>query len=293
MMPPAEAVAAIRSFLASHADRSTGMEFSIASKGSLDSWPSLRTFLLDQVLAIDPDAAAALGREILASPTSADEWAIALRNVARGERAGESTAAYLRVKTEELIRNPAWQSEPSAGYLNAFDVLVFAGATQSTPLLSSLIQMKDRKDLAHASFLTLDRLVQQFPADLLGRLAADHALHASRPEMTGQQFARADLRDPAQRGIVKAWLLDPARSAAELRAFSGVFPNNNRFVSNNLLTEDQAIRGEDLATHDREVLAILSAWSSDPELSPVRDHLATITTRLRHFTKTPPAAAAR
>ena len=66
---------------------------------------------------------------------------------------------YLRAKTEELITNPEWQQNPSVGYLNAFDVLVHVGATESTPLLSDLIQRKDRRDLAHAGFLALDRLV--------------------------------------------------------------------------------------------------------------------------------------
>ena len=138
---------------------------------------------------------------------------------------------FLRAKTEELIRNPAWQADPSIGYLNAFDVLVHVKATASTPLLSGLIQMKDRKDLAHAGFLTLDRLVQGQPVDVLTRLAADTALQQGRPEMVAQQFARADLRDPAQQALVKNWLLDPARSAAELRSFAGVYPNNNQFVS--------------------------------------------------------------
>ncbi len=107
------------------------------------------------------------------------------------------------------------------------------------PSSSNLIQRKDRKDLAHAGFLTLDRLVQRKPLDELTRLAADRALQQSRPEMVAQQFARADLRDPAQQALVKTRLLDPARTATELRSFAGVFPNNNRFVSNNLLTSEQ------------------------------------------------------
>ena len=58
-------------------------------------------------------------RDILSKPTSADEWALALRNVGRAD----NDAAYLRSKTEELITNPGWQANPSIGYLNAFDVL--------------------------------------------------------------------------------------------------------------------------------------------------------------------------
>ncbi len=281
-MPKDEALVVIRDFLTSGKDRATGLSFEITKDGSLSEWPTFRTFLLDALLPIDPAAAAAIGREILASPTNADEWALALRNVARGEPVDES-AAYLQRKTEELIANPEWQAQPSIGYLNAFDVLVHVEATDSTPLLSQLVQRKDRADLAHAGFLTLDRLVQRQPVDLLGRLANDHALQQSRPEMVAQQFARADVRIPEQREILKAWLLDPARTSVELRSFAGVYPNNNRFVSNNLLTVESSQSGDDLASHDHEALQTVSAWAKDSAFEPVREHLALMLSRLEGF----------
>ncbi len=280
-----EAVALIRDFLASGKDRDTGMEFEIETDGSLKSWPTLRTLLLDLVAAIDPVAAAEISREILAKPTTADEWAIALRNLGKSEPTPQ-TSAFLTEKAVELIRNPAWQAAPSVGYLNAFDVLVHTEATAATPLLSGLIQNKDRKDLAHASFLTLDRLVQRQPLEMLQRLAADTALHQSRPEMTAQQFARADLRDDAQRNIVKFWLLDPSRTASELRSFAAVYPNNNHFVSHNLLTSETPPQGADLAAHDRAALRIVKSWQDDPEFQPIRDHLSSMAARLEQFTKT-------
>lgn len=281
-MPKPEALAVIRGFLASGEDRPTGLSFEISKDGSLTEWPTFRTFLMDFLLAIDPAAAAAIGREILASPTTADEWALALRNVARGEPLDES-AVFLQRKTEELIANPAWQADPSIGYLNAFDVLVHIKATDSTPLLSELVRRKDRKDLAHAGFLTLDRLVQRQPVDLLSRLTADRALQESRPEMVAQQFARADVRDPQQREILKAWLLDPARTSVELRSFAGVYPNNNRFVSNNLLTVESTPSGDDLAAHDQAALQTVTAWAADAAFDPVREHLALMLSRLEGF----------
>ncbi|MCX6866833.1 MAG: hypothetical protein NTV46_11580, partial [Verrucomicrobia bacterium] len=285
-MPRDEALAWIRAFLESGQDQPTGLPFEIAAGGNLTTWPTFRTFLLDALSAIDPAAAAALGRQILTTPTTADEWALALRNVGRVETTAEA-AALLIEKTAALIANPAWQANPSVGYLNAFDVLVHTNATASTPLLSGLIQQKDRKDLAHAGFLTLDRLVQRNPAEVLPQLAADTALQQSRPEMTAQQFARADLRDETQRGIVKSWLLDPARTATELRSFAAVYPNNNRFISNNLLTSESQQSGPDLAAHDREVLAIIKAWTEDPAFEPVKEHLATMTARLTGFVGSP------
>ena len=291
-LPKDEALAAIASFLASGKDQPTGLAFEINPDGTLKGWPTLRTFLLDTLLALDPATAAKMSRDLLATPTptTADEWALALRNVGRAETGAEANA-YLRERTEALITYPAWQADPSIGYLNAFDVLVHANATASTPLLSSLIQQKDRRDLAHAGFLTLDRLVQRQPAVELPLLAADRALQQSRPEMVAQQFARADLRDAAQQALVKSWLQDPARTPTELQAFAGVYPNNNRFISNNLLTTETRQPGTDLATHDRQVLEIINGWVADPAFQPVAEHLRTMVSRLNEFTGTSRAPA--
>ena len=283
-MPADEALRWIRSFLESGMDKETGLSFEIGSDGNLTEWPSFRTFLVDALHVIDPVAAGEISRNLLDSPTSADEWALALRNVASVDE-GAKSRDFLRSKTEELILNPEWQEKPTVGYLNAFDVLVHIQAVESTPLLSTLVKRKDRRDLAHAGFLTLDRLVQQNPADLLGRLAADTSLQQSRPEMTAQQFARADLRDPAQREIVRNWLLDPARTATELNAFVSTYPNNNKFISHNLLTRESAPAGADLVAHDREVLDILRSWQNDPAFDGVKESLSLMSRRLGEFTR--------
>lgn len=283
-MEKVRAVEVIRSFLRGGRDRSTGMEFEISDGGNLKSWPTLRVFLLDVVAAIDPAAAMEISREILAKPTSADEWALALRNIGRSGRTPDSDA-FLRIKTSELIHNPAWQSQPSIGYFQAFDLLVHTEATSESPLLSSMIQRGgERKDLAHAAFLTLDRLVQRKPADMLQRLSVDTALRESHPEMAAQQFARADLRDPAQKVIVERWLLDPTRTSRELHAFAGVFPNQNRFVSKNLLTNSPPVSEADLAALDREVLSIIRHWQTAPGFLPVKRYLDEMEMRLGQFT---------
>jgi hypothetical protein len=284
-LPRADAVAWVRAFLATGDDRPTGLSFVIGAQGMLAEWPTFRTFLLDQLVAIDPAAAAALGREILTRPTTADEWALSLRNIGKDASSvlDPETKRYLAAKTEELIAHPAWQAQPSIGYLNAFDVLVATDSTASTPVLSALIQRKDRKDLAHAGYLTLDRLVQRQPADLLARLRGDRALQQSRPEMVAQQFARADVREPAQREVLRAWLLDPTRTAAELRSFAGIYPNNNRFISQNLLTSESAQAGIDLAAHDRAAMALINEWLIDPVFQPVSPYLLSMLERLGGF----------
>lgn len=282
-LPANQAVARIQAFLDSGKDRKTGLDFVIGSGGAMKEWPTLRTFLVDALLAIDAQAAARISRGILSKPGNADEWALALRNLARVETSSE-TRELLIERTQALINNPEWQADPSIGYLNAFDTLVHTDAIESIPLLSGLIQKKDRKDLAHAGFLTLDRIVQRNPVDALQRLTADRTLSASRPEMVAQQFARADLRDTSQREIVRKWLLDPSRTPTELQSFAGVYPNNNQFVSHNLLSSSTQPTGSDLAAHDRAALEIISSWQKDPAFQPVAEQLRTMVARLNQFT---------
>ncbi len=281
-MPRDEALAWIRAFLESGQDQTTGLSFEIDSSGALTEWPTLRTFLLDALLTIDPAAAATLSRAILTTPTSADEWALALRNVGRAESSAAANA-YLIERTAALIANPAWQADPSIGYLNAFDVLVHTHATDSTPLLSGLIQQKDRRDLAHAGFLTLDRLVQSDPAAVLPQLAADRALQQSRPEMVANMLARADLRDATQQQLVRTYLLEPTRTAAELNAFDGVYPSANFAISNNLLTANPTLARDEIAARDTAALGIITTWLDDTAFASIKPHLATIHNRLTTF----------
>jgi len=282
-MPREDAVARISELLASGRDFVTGSEFTLDADGNLSAAPTLRTMLLDELAAIDPAAAARISREILATPTSADEWAIALRNIGRVEDDADARD-FLLSKTEELVTNPVWQAKPSIGYLNAFDVFVHTEAITIAPLLSSFIQNKERGDLAHAAFLTIDRLVQRRTTEMLEYLTTDAALSTSRPEMISQQIARADLRDDRQRELVEIWLLAPERSATELNAFASAFPNNNQFVSNNLLTKDVPVSGPELAAHDRAIMEIVSDWSQDAEFESRKPQLQTMLERLASFT---------
>ena len=94
-MPRDEAVGWIRSFLDAGTDKPTGLSFEIGKDQSLSEWPSFRVFLLDIILSIDPAAAIGISRKILSSPTSADEWALALRNIGKADPSAGS-AIYLR-----------------------------------------------------------------------------------------------------------------------------------------------------------------------------------------------------
>ena len=101
--------------------------------------------------------------------------------------------------------------------------------------------------------------------------------------MTAQQFARADLRDISQQAIVKSWLLDPTRTPKQLQNFSAIFPNNNKLISHNLLTSQEQISGADLIAHDRDILAVIRDWKTDPAFESRTQYLEVMAKRVSQF----------
>jgi len=223
-MPTNEAATAIRQLLDSHVDGSTHLGFKVASNGLLEAAPTLRTFLLDELARIDPMAAAQYARTVLGSKDSPDEWALALRNLARGDSSSDGRV-LLEHKTDELLHQESWQTNPSAGYLEAFDVAVYLGATNLMPALSDLVRRHDNAAVSHAAFLALDRMVINDPATILGALEADPALMQGREATRANYFARADVRDSQQRQVLESYLLNSQISPAELETFAGGYPS--------------------------------------------------------------------
>jgi hypothetical protein len=275
---------AIRRLLDAKTDAATGQGFKIGGGRALLEAPTLRTWLLDQLATLDPAAAAAYAREILNSSTSPDEWAIALRNLARGDTSAEART-MLETKTDELLRNEAWQRDPSVGYLEAFDTAVHLGGTKLLPPLTELVSKKDNQAVAHAAFLTLDRLVINQPLQTLTALNGHPEWMNGREETRANYFARADVGDAAQRQLVETYLLDAARSPAELQAFVGVFPNANFMISHNLLTGNTTMDGVTLRQRDLASLETVNHWLMDPRFEKLLEPLSRIQARLKEFTK--------
>jgi hypothetical protein len=279
-LEPAETIEEIERLLESGLDRPTQLSFEIGSDQSLTAWPTLRTFILDLLIELDPEAASRISRGILTEPTTPDEWAIALRNIASVDTAAEDIG-YLKLKTRQLIDVPAWRRKPTIGYLNAFDLLVHTADFDATPRLSRMIREPDHPAVTHAGFLTLDRLVLKDSTEMLDHLARDEELNRTRPEMVAQMFARADLRSEDQVRMLRGWLLDPERPPVQIEAFAGIFPNSNLMISNNLLTKQAIPLKAELDQREREALKVVERWQDEPEFQHLRPHLDSIVARLQ------------
>ena len=283
-MPTNAAVSAIRQMLDSKTDNPTHLGFKVAANGLLDEAPTLRTFLLDELGRLDPAAAAEYAKVILASKDSPDEWAVALRDLARGDQTATGRD-LLEQKTRELLREESWQANPSVGYLEAFDAAVYLGGTNLMPVLSDLVRRQDNPAVAHAAYLALDRLVINDPSLTLSVLQSSPELMQGRELTRANYFARADVRDPQQRQLLESYLLNPQIGSMELDAFAGLYPSANYMISRNLLTPTPTPDHAALVSRDAESLRVLEQWQNDPRFANLSQQLSKARLRLEEFVR--------
>ena len=260
-------------------DFTTKLDLTLDSRQNISGWPSFRTFLLDMLFQIDPEAAASVSKDLLSTSESPDEWAVAMRNLGRVG----SHEELLKSKAAELLQRKDWQRDPSAGYLEAFDVIVHTRHTALAPELLANCDAQDQKAVRHASFLTLDRLILAAPEQMLPELAKNASQHPRSGLMLSNMIARGDVRNAVQRKAVETYLLDPKRTAEELRGFASVFPNANMAVSDSLLTKTRTLEGQDLADKDRAALQAVATWLEDPRFGHLQEPLRMSYQRLQGF----------
>ncbi len=279
--PPATINTQMREFLVTRADASLWKAFAVRADGFLSDAPTLRVWLLDYWERIDPVAAADFARELLQERISADEWAVALRLLARGTPGGAH--GLVRERTRELIGHEPWRSNPSIGFLEAFDGVVYSRDVDFVPELMALLRRTNSQALAYAAFLTMDRLVIAEPAATLSLLLRQPELGAGREATRANWFARANVSDPRQRSLIESYLVQETIGEPELRLFASAFPNANFALSHNLLTSSQALGAETVRQRDRAALDSINAWLANPRFARSHALLSQTRDRLERF----------
>jgi hypothetical protein len=281
-LSPDEAVAAILDFLNGGEDASTGLGFTLVEGGRLDEAPTLRVALLDLLGQMDVKAGADYAKVILALPNSADEWAVALRNYSwTGDSA--RTDPYLRGKVSELVRNKQWASDPSPGYLEAFDMAVYTRNYGLLPDFDRNVNQTGMISLRMASFMAVDKLVVEDPEGAFRQLEDNRALFNGQPLVRGGLYARADVRDPVQRQSVEAYLLRTDLSPVEIDKFAALFPNVSQSVGDYLVTKNQIKKLPAMADLDEASLQVVQQWMKDPRFAGRREALAKISDKLGDY----------
>ena len=273
----AEGVAAIRRFLDSGEDATTALAFRVGPSHTLAEAPTLRTALLDWLGQLDHAAAAEYSGLVFQTMSSPEEYAMALRNFAQGR---PTQREELRSHFERLRTHVPWASRPTAGYLEAFDVVPYLAEPSFIEPLASLLSPSSPTPLRHASLVALDRLVIANPLAALTEVIGAHALD-DQPQTRASFLARADVRDPGQRQAVERYLSSSSLSDSELDYFVTLFPNVNRFVSPNLLTDSGMQSLPEIAAMDAAALARVRAWQTEPQFRRWQPQLERLAKRLQ------------
>lgn len=257
---PQQATAAIRAFLDSGRDIETRQEFMIGEGGVLAGAPTMRTLLLDVLGQISrktrSSAAAEVSRSILEKKDSPDEWAVAMRNVGWHD---PKSKPYLAGKFREMLTHEPWTTQPSAGFLESFDVAVFSGDPALVPDLSNILS-GENEELRRAAAVALDRLSAMAPLQVMSHLNANPTELADRPFLRADYYAKTDLSNPAQRQALETYLARNDVSLPEKTKLLKALATPASFVSDNLLTSTPSAPVDDSPFRTQQLSQTLDQW---------------------------------
>ena len=281
---PEAAAQAVLDFLARGADAATGLAFAVGPDGVLAGSPSLRVMLMDLLPALDPDAALEVARQAMDQRSSADEYAISLRNLAWNNFEGDLRAEMVS-RFSTMLNEPAWRAKPSAAFLEAFDVAVEIGDRAALSTVASVLDTTREdaatKALNHAAFIALDRMVARAPALLIELYADNPPFMRTNPDLRASLMSRLDITDAQQRATFTTYLQDTTLAPSERSYFAELFPNGNYVYTHHLVTAaDTTPSISARRSMDAEVETALDTLQSENPTGPLAATVERIRQRL-------------
>jgi len=259
--PEEEAAAAIVAFLKTGEDAATGLPFAVGPDGMMDVVPTVRLALLDLLPSLDPVVALEVARELMVQRTSADEFALALRNMAWNDLNGD-LRDELSSRFSDLLKSP-WLDQPSAGFLEAFDIAIEVGGSSMFDQMVALTgeaTAKSNAPVRRAALMTLDRMIVRDGALLTAAYSADPGWMNFAPQQRASLMSRLDITQPGQQSVFSRYIAAPSTEAEELEYFAKIFPNQNFLYGHRLVTADDSTPTiAEVAASDAQVVASLNA----------------------------------
>lgn len=272
-LDPTVAANTLISFLESGQDADTGLLFQVGEGGALEMAPSMRVAALDELGLTGSPRAAEYAHLVMDQTNVADEYAVSLRNLAWGS----SDLGEVRLRFSEMLDRDPWLSEPSRGFMEAFDIAV---ATADADMLAEVANVVlhepgTNPPLNRPAFIALDRIAVRKPGLVADAFAQDPEFLSWAPMQRASILSRMNPGDPQQLAAIESYLLSGNHGPGELEYFLRIFPNVNGLDGNRMVTEEPEI--VNIAQVDTAARQVLSTWRNDPRfqhLSPALDRIA-------------------
>ena len=282
-MPAEPAEAAILAELASGRDSGTTLPF-VPGEDGLTSASSWRVFLLDRLGRLNPRLAAEYAREsVFPSSSSAEEWAVSLRNVLHSYPPGaiEQARTEVSVLLGQMLARSEWRTAQAEGVLEALDFVAYTrDPATHLAALEAWVSESENAATATAAQIALERTMGQQGDAVLPALAAT----SGAPPLRAPAMARADLRRPEQAQAVADFLRKQPAGSEEATIFFRAFPLHRYSVAPGLTGIPRVPQAAQMRAADKAALAMVAAWSTDPSMSAHREDLSNLAEKLRGLT---------
>jgi hypothetical protein len=239
----------------------------------------MRVFLLDFLSIADPDLAVEIAREILASTSSAEEYAVALKPLLL-KGPWRASDEELQGHFSKLLSTPEWQTRE--GLAEALDLSRAASSTGTAEVLARWVD--GSPPARQAGEMALHETAAKAPSVVVGLIAEDRALFADQPELRASLMARAAVSDEGQAAGVDAYLRDPSVSRREKESFLNLYPLRGATTGYRLYGQPPKPfdRGQ-VVTDDRAALEVVNHWVADPALEDLAPSLKSLQGRLQDW----------
>jgi hypothetical protein len=275
--PPTTSIQQILAFLKTGEDCPTGSRL-VPGEERLDSAPSIRVALLDLLGRLcrktNTREAADVGRELLQTLDSADEFAVSLRNVAWIE---PDATGYLGERLDALLAYAPWKENPTGGFVAALDAAAFLGESKRLIPLEELAKSEPAA-LQHSAQAAMERLCEFSPLDALRLLNRKTHLLAGLPKIRATLFTKADFSHPDQRKLVETYLDRPDVDPSEKVTFVEELWRLPANTAPTLFTRRTEPLNEDV--RNKRTLTLVSEWLASNQFKPLHPNLEALQRRL-------------
>ena len=261
-------------------DAKTGLAFEVGP-GGLRGWSTMRIFLLDFLSIADPDLAVEIAREILASTSSAEEYAVALKPLLM-EGPWRASDEELQAHFSRLLSTPEWQTRE--GLAEALDLARVAPSSGTADVLARWVD--GSPPAQQAGEMALHETAAKSPSLFVELITGDRTLFEDQPELRASLMARATVSDGTQATDVDDYLRDPSISREEKEQFLDLYPLRSATTGYRLYGQPpKPFDRSQVVADDRAALEAVNHWMLDPAMADLAPSMKSLQDRLQTWVK--------